>query len=386
MHQLQRSSRKDNTGTIAPKLYSNCAPAFLVALALRRQASIKRSWLACSPLRFRLAGHWNLLVCDRSTLLSALQHALPPRPSQWNCHPLRLRAVLQHLHPFLELRGASSALVPRMCRSAYDANGLVGVELKSHQTQDLCPPRRCHRGVARCRLHVADSLLRARPSRCAPARWWHLLFSCEGDGLPHDHRPCRRGHPKRVAEGGCFPVVGKTSSGQGWAHGGVNSGGDCCQLACRGQAAGSGRLAVASQIPCLLYQPKAGSSAPADPEPILLRRVSRWAVRHQALARHLTAAAHTRLLASPCSCSGRSTQISTNALSTAQCTPAASGPHSSTDPGILAARLRDWRWRSCVCDGHSSLVSRPPCLLPVVFFPRALPGNDIFGAWGALPV
>ncbi|CAE7770376.1 unnamed protein product [Symbiodinium sp. CCMP2592] len=157
-----------------------------------------------AALRFRRAGHWNLLVCDRSALFSALQHAFPPRPSRWNCHPLesRLHAVLQHLHlswhdpgPVMpswrrhveahphewnQRRQLGTRLV-WMCRLAHDADGLVGVDLKSHQTQDPCPHPVIVAGNASqdagCRLAAAGA---APPDVLLPAGGTFAFLVREG--------------------------------------------------------------------------------------------------------------------------------------------------------------------------------------------------------------
>ena len=112
-----------------------------------------------NALRWRRPGQWNMLVCDRSALFSALlrsQHA-----NKWTCHPLefRLRVMLQQLraawdgstlkpswrldmeaHPDRwNLRREVDGRLVWMVRLGFHLHGLVGVDIKSHQRGDPLP-------------------------------------------------------------------------------------------------------------------------------------------------------------------------------------------------------------------------------------------------------
>ena len=120
-----------------------------------------------SSLRWRRAGEWNMLVCDRSSLfslLSRLEVGSMNRLHDCACAPLeaRLRSVLRELasswHPGApppswrvhqrdfpqqwDVRRPVSPSDPRLrwwCQVPYVSNGVVGVDVKSHQIGPPCP-------------------------------------------------------------------------------------------------------------------------------------------------------------------------------------------------------------------------------------------------------
>ena len=112
-------------------------------------------------LRRRRRGQWNLLVCDRSALFSALRRASEGAHQDWRHH--YLESTLLHIWKDLEAawvssqhppswrvdmtenpetwlqRGTQQGRTVTLCRVAFCAAGLVGVDIKSHQQQDLKP-------------------------------------------------------------------------------------------------------------------------------------------------------------------------------------------------------------------------------------------------------
>ena len=112
-----------------------------------------------NALRWRRPGQWNMLVCDRSALFSAMLRS--QQAHKWTCHPLesRLQVVLRQLqaawdgttpkpswrldmeaHPDRwNLRRDLDGSLVWMVRLGFERHGLVGVDIKSHQHGDLLP-------------------------------------------------------------------------------------------------------------------------------------------------------------------------------------------------------------------------------------------------------
>ena len=119
-----------------------------------------------ASLRWRTQGVWNMFVGDRSAMFAALRDAADPGsiwPSRSACLPLegRLRSIMR----LMAMAWIGSSDIPqwkadqtrnpgtwevrmvldpdpkpkRMSRISFDQHGLVGVDVKSHQTSTLIP-------------------------------------------------------------------------------------------------------------------------------------------------------------------------------------------------------------------------------------------------------